>query len=163
MTYAKLPLPCVDYPFGFEDANQLVANNDAIKDLLEDEHSIDAPTIPKSLPAAGEHKGRRFARSLLKVSLQTINGQRAVVTETTGPVIASVLSPSTGLYTVVVQHLADWRALSCGFQTSAATRLVSMKWTQTLSAQGFPDTLIVKLASAGVLADFPFSLLIWEP
>lgn len=162
MTYAKLPLPCVDYPFGYQDLNQVFDNHEDMQSVFEAEHSLETPSGSHAQPVAGEHRGRRFARSLLKFTPQSFAGGRAMSVDSIGPVMTSANSPSVGYVTVQVQNMTAWRAQACGYSSSSTRRFVSLNWSPTLPS-GYPDTLVIKLNEGGVLADFPFSVLFWDP
>jgi len=160
MAYAKVPLPCTDYPFGINDLNQLIANNDTLFTAITAEHGDVQPPSSLYWEEMGRHNGRLAAKTVVKLSPTVVGGSRYVeVLNGPTPVLAGVSSPSVGEVTVNLTGISRRRVIPMAEQVgSSAVRWVSLGWEQTSAL----SPIGVLLREDGVLADFPFYLVFWE-
>ena len=164
MAYAKLPLPCVDYPFGFDDFNQLIANNVAHLASMVADHGSLPPTTSSHSPwtRMGRHNGIRVARTVIKAEPQQQGASRLVVLSASGAALASIESPSVGDVRIAIQDLGRFRARAFVETTSSSVvRMVSLSWGHSTGNAGL-QSLGLLLHEDGALADFPFYVVINE-
>lgn len=164
MAYAKLPLPCVDYPFGFDDFNQLVANNVAHLASLTAEHGSQPHTSSPAAPwqRMGNHNGIRVARTVIKATPVQQGATRLVELSIAGPALHSIESPAVGDVRIKITGLGRFRARAfVEGLGSTPVRMVSLSWSQAAATVGI-KFLGLLLHEDGALADFPFYVVINE-
>ena len=166
MAYSKIPLPCGDYPFGKNDLNQLIENNDVLYDSIAEEHGITPgpASINNWWSQPGRHNSRLISKTVLKLSPVEVNGARTVdVLSFPTPALVGVTSPSVGEVSISLGHIGRRRAIAQAEQIgNSVVRWASLGW-DSLNASYYGAPMGVLLYEDGALADFPFYVVIWEP
>lgn len=167
MTYSKLPKICQDYPLGFQDVNQAIDNNAAIRDLYDVRHGVltSAPGAGSSRnpwTLAGRHDDVHVQRTVALVTVSTSYGIASGSLTVSGGAITAIARAGTGQWTLAISGLATWWAIGQPHDTAASSRKVTCYRIQPTSGQHLLDVTTYALDAGSFAAtDYDFSLAIW--
>lgn len=167
MAYSKLPKLCQDYPLGFQDINQAIDNNAALRDLYDVRHGILEPgpgsaggRPPWTL--AGRHDDAHVQRTVAHVTVSTQGAFVSGSLTVSGSAITAISRGGTGQWVLSVSNLSAWWAAGQPHDTAASQRKVTCYRVLPTSGQHLLYVTTYALDSGAFAAtDYDFSVALW--
>lgn len=163
MAYSKLPKVVQDYPLGYQDLNQAIDNNAALRDLYDAKHGAREPSQlgANRWALAGVHDDVHVARTVARVTVATVATVVTPTLEVTGLAITGVTRVGTGQYALAVSGLASWWAAVTAEGTTTQRKTISYRVQPTGGQHEIYVTTMELGSGLFQEADYGFDVVVW--
>lgn len=164
MAYSKLAKVCQDYPLGYQDINQAIDNNAAIRDLWDVRHGLLEPASGAGggrLPwtVAGRHDDFFVPRSVALVEVGSSGGVIFGEMTVDGDAFGDIVRISTGKWILNINNLTAWWAVAqCMGGTTTQRRLNLHRSVPTTGQHALYISTYELSSGAFVETDIDFSV-----